>query len=243
MELLSYQEFINEGKREDYIKKYCNPSSLEPPKPIEFKSLYKILKSLKKYKETLKAIDRGDAAIVGIRRSLEKRKTNPEKYVDGIYFIPKGAKKTNPNIIPFESTTVPSVAWYNHEVAILDDIEYRFKIGTHSFGGGKTIPALVPYNPGLGFKEINVRRFSTKDDEVKTYDPEKKDIGTATNFHYGLDPKGKEDENKITCVGAYSAGCQVIATEKKWNEFWDMVKRSGQDIFWYSIIEEDKIKS
>jgi len=67
-------------------------------------------------------------------------------------------------------------------------------------------------------------------------------MGTGTNFHYGLPFKELKDLSAgVPCVGAFSAGCQVIPTEKKWNEFWALVKKSEQQIFWYSIIEEDKI--
>jgi hypothetical protein len=241
--ILNFNNFIFESNRNDYIKKYCKPAKPVEQIPMYFKDIYKYLLELKKYPETLKCIDKGEAVIVSIRRKLETRKDNPEKYIDSIYFIPKNAKKQNSKIVPFQATTVPSVAWYNTEVAILDDIEYRFKIGTHKFDGlGKTIPALVPDTKGLGPKEINVKRFSDKDEEVKTFDPPKKDLGKGTNFHYGLVPKGVKSTKEIPCVGGWSAGCQVIPTEEKWNEFWELVKSSGQQIFWYSIIEEDKIK-
>lgn len=242
MGILKYYQFINESNREKYIKKYCEETPLVPPISMNFKDLYGYLRSLGKYEETIKSIDKGEAVIIGIRRKLEIRKKNPEKYVDIIYFIPKNAKKNNPNITPFQATTVPSVAWYDHDVAILDDGEYKFKIGTHTFSSiNKTIPALVPNIPGLSTKQINVKRFAKSDDDVTTYDPPKKDIGTGTNFHYGLPPKGVKGSKDIPCVGGYSAGCQVIPTEEKWNEFWSMVKSSGQNNFWYSIIEEDKI--
>ena len=242
MGILKYSEFINESNREEYIKKYCKESPAIPQVSMSFKNIHEYLVKIGKYKETLKSIDKGESVIVGIRRKLETRKKNPEKYIDSIYFIPKNAKKDNPNITPFQSTTVPSVAWYDKDVAILDDGEYRFKIGTHSFSSlNKTIPALVPYTSGLPPKAIKVNRFSKDDDEVNTYDPPKNDVGSATNFHYGLSPKGVKSTKDIPCVGGYSAGCQVIPTEEKWNEFWNMVKKSCQNIFWYSIIEEDKI--
>ena len=242
MGILKYSEFINESNREEYIKKYCKESTPIPQVAMPFKKLYDYLIKGEKYKETLKSIDKGDAAIIGIRRKLETRKNNKEKYIDSIYFIPKNSKKENPNITPFQATTVPSVAWFDEDVAILDDSEYRFKIGTHTFNSSnKTIPALVPYTSGLSNKQIKVNRFSKNDNEVNTYDPPKKDIGTGVNFHYGLGIKGVKVGKEIPCVGGYSAGCQVIPTEGKWNEFWSMIKKSGQDIFWYSIIEEDKI--
>ena len=106
---------------------------------------------------------------------------------------------------------------------------------------------LKPFSVGIGLlfglstKEIPVNRFSKKDNDVKTYDPPVKDTGTGTNFHYGLPFKGADLSSGVPCIGAYSAGCQVIPTEEKWNEFWALVKKSGQQIFWYSIIEEDKI--
>jgi hypothetical protein len=242
MMILKYSEFINESNREEYIKNYCKESPVIPQVPVSFKKIHGDLIKVGKYKETLKSIDNGDAVIVGIRRKLEARKNGQEKYIDSIYFIPKNAKKENPNITPFQATTVPSVAWFDTDVAILDDSEYKFKIGTHTFGSSnKTIPALVPSIDGLSPKEIPVNRFSAKDNVVKTYDPPKKDIGTGTNFHYGLPPKGVDGSSGIPCVGGYSAGCQVIPTEKKWNEFWNLVKNSKQQIFWYSIIEEDKL--
>lgn len=245
MELLKYQEFINENeeKRKSYIKKYCEEIAPVPQESKTFKEIYDELDKIGKYKNTIKSINAGDAAIVGIRRKLQERKKNPEKYIDTIYFIPKNSNQNNPTITSFQATTVPSVAWFDHDVAILDDGEYRFKIGTHTFSSlNKTIPALVPDIPGLPPKSINVNRFSKEDDEVNTYDPPKKDIGKSTNFHYGLTPKNVKQSKNIPCVGGYSAGCQVIPTEEKWKEFWDLIKNSGQKVFWYSIIEEDKIK-
>lgn len=247
MTLLNYSEFLNESRKE-YVEKYCKETKEVPQVPMSFNSLYAIIKKLagaeskNKYANTIKSIDKGEAVIIGIRKKLATRKNNPEKYIDSIYFVPKNAKKQNPTITPFQATTVPSVAWFDTELAILDDTEYRFKIGTHTFKKlNKTIPALVPDIEGLGPKEINVNRFSKSDDTVNTFDPPKKDIGVATNFHYGLTPKGVKAGNTIPCVGGYSAGCQVIPSEEKWNEFWGLVKNSGQPKFWYSIIEEDKI--
>lgn len=245
MTLLKYSEFLNESKK-DYIEKYCKETSEVPQTPMKFQDIYSLLKKFgNKYKQTIESIKKGEAAIVGIRKKIQTRKSNPEKYIDSIYFIPKNSINSlvlKTTITPFQATTVPSVAWYDTEVAILDDAEYRFKIGTHTFKSlKKTIPALVPDTEGLGPKEINVNRFSKKDDTVNTFDPPKKDIGTSTNFHYGERPKALKVGNTIPCVGPYSAGCQVIASEKKWNDFWGMVKTSAQEKFWYSIIEEDKI--
>ena len=222
IKIISYSEFINEGKKRDsYIEKYCKKSTPIPQVAIRFEKLRGYLSKLGKYKETLKSIDEGDAVVIAIRRNLKTRKNNPEKYIDSIYFIPKNAKNKNPNITPFQATTVPSVGWCDTNVAILEDAEYKFKVGTHTFGSlNKTIPSLVPSIDGLSTKEIPVNRFSKKDNDVKTYDP---------------------PSSGVPCIGAYSAGCQVIPTEEKWNEFWALVKKSGQQIFWYSIIEEDKI--
>lgn len=243
IKIISYYEFINEGKKRDsYIEKYCKKSTPIPQVAIRFEKLRGYLSKLGKYKETLKSIYEGNAVVIAIRRNLKTRKNNPEKYIDSIYFIPKNAKNKNPNITPFQATTVPSVGWYDTNVAILDDAEYKFKVGTHTFGSlNKTIPSLVPSIDGLSAKEIPVNRFSKKDNDVKTYDPPIKNTGTGTNFHYGLPFKGADLSAGIPCVGAFSAGCQVIPTEEKWNEFWALVKKSGQQIFWYSIIEEDKI--
>lgn len=243
MKIFKYSEFINESNKKDsYIEKYCKKSTPIPQVAILFEKLRGYLSKLGKYGETLKSINKGDAVVIAIRRNLEVRKNNPEKYIDSIYFIPKNAKKANPNITPFQATTVPSVAWYDTNVAILDDAEYKFKVGTHTFGSlNKTIPSLVPSINGLSPKQIQVNRFLAKDNTIKTYDPPKKDMGTGTNFHYGLPFKGADLSAGIPCVGAFSAGCQVIPTEEKWNEFWALVKKSGQEFFWYSIIEEDKI--
>ncbi len=243
IKIINYSEFINErNKRDSYIEKYCKKSTPIPQVAIRFEKLRDYLSKLGKYKETLKSIDKGDAVVIAIRRNLETRKNNPEKYIDSIYFIPKNAKNKNPNITPFQATTVPSVGWYDTNVAILDDAEYKFKVGTHTFRSlDKTIPSLVPSIDGLSAKEIPVNRFSKKDNDVKTYDPPIKNTGTGTNFHYGLPFKGADLSAGIPCVGAFSAGCQVIPTEEKWNEFWALVIKSGQQIFWYSIIEEDKI--
>jgi len=251
MRLLNYIQFVNEslneknGKdRKEYIDKYCGEFTPLPQKPMSLETISGYLKKLGKYPETLKAISNGDAVIVGIRRKLEVRKKNPEKYIDSIYFIPKNSKEEpKKQITPFQATTVPSVAWYDTKVAILDDGEYRFRKGQHGFSF-QTIPALVPSIPGLADKHIKVNRYDIKDDEVKTYDPPKKDDGTATNFHFGLmiTPTGMDRSKKnISCVGPFSAGCQVIPTEEKWNEFWKMIVNSKQQFFWYSIIEEDKI--
>ena len=242
MTLLKYSEFLNESKK-DYIEKYCKETTEVPQTPMKFKDIYSILKKLGgKYKQTIESIKKGEAVIVGIRKKIQTRKNNPEKYIDSIYFIPKNSIKQNPTITPFQATTVPSVAWYDTEVAILDDAEYRFKIGTHTFASiKKTIPALVPDTQGLGPKQIKVNRFSKTDNTVNTFDPPKKDIGVGTNFHYGETPKGLKVGNTIPCVGGFSAGCQVIASEKRWNDFWNLVKTSSQEKFWYSIVEEDKI--
>ena len=123
MKILKYSEFVNESNREEYIKNYCKESPAIPQVPVAFKKIHEDLIKVGKYKETLKSIDKGDAVIVGIRRKLEARKNGQEKYIDSIYFIPKNAKKENPNITPFQATTVPSVAWFDTDVAILDDSE------------------------------------------------------------------------------------------------------------------------
>ena len=91
-------------------------------------------------------------------------------------------------------------------------------------------------------KKIDVKRYSEKDNAVQTFDPPKEDIGSGTNFHYGLVPQGATSKGGlIPCVGGYSAGCQVIPTQEQWNKFWGEVKSANQKEFMYSIIEEDKI--
>lgn len=233
--ILKYKGFIAESKKEEYIERYCKTGDEIPTENRTITSLVDDLKKLNSsigYKNTLASIEKGEAAIISVRNKLEIRKKHPEQYVDHLYFIPKNAVKDNITIDSFPVTTVPSVAWFDSDVAILNDGEYKYKIGTHTFNSlNKTIPALVP-DSELGPKKINVLRFSEKDDDIETFDPPKKDIGTGTNFHYGLEPR---------CVGGYSAGCQVIPTVEKWNQFWDLVKKSGQKSFWYSIIEKDKI--
>jgi len=233
--ILEYKSYIEESKKQEYIDKYCKTGDEITSESKSFSSLVDALNKLKSsvgYKNTLNSIKKGEAVIISLRNKLEVRKNHPEQYVDHLYFVPKNAIKDNPSLESFPITTVPSVAWYDSDVAILNDGEYKYKIGTHSFSSlNKTIPALVP-DTGLGPKEINVLRYSKKDNDVETFDPPKKDIGKGINFHYGLEPR---------CVGGYSAGCQVIPTVEKWNKFWDLIKKSGQKNFWYSIIERDKI--
>jgi hypothetical protein len=250
MNILDFNTFVLEN-RETYIKKFCYSPKVIPQVAVNFTDLLSYLEDINAasgsnkvdYQKTLQSLKKGEAVIIGIRSSLNARKNSPEQYIDRIFFIPKNAIKNNPDILPFQATTVPSVAWFDTPVAILDDGEYKFTIGTHSFKSGKTIPALVPNTDGLGPKEIPVKRYSKNDDEVKTFDPPVKDIGTGTNFHYGLTPKGVNPGSIIPCVGGYSAGCQVIPTEEKWEQFWTQVKNSGQKDFWYAIIEEDKMGS
>lgn len=247
--LKNFKDFIFEAKTE-YIKKFCVSPKVVPQVAISFKDLISYLEELNgkggnkvNYSKTLESIKKGQAAILGIRSSLSVRKNSPEQYIDRIFFIPKDAVKNNPEILPYQATTVPSVAWFDTAVAILDDGEYKFKIGTHSFKSGQTIPALVPSIDGLAPKEIPVKRYSETDDEITTFDPPTKDTGKGTNFHYGLTPKGVNPGSIIPCVGGYSAGCQVIPTKEKWEEFWTEIKNSGQQDFWYAIIEEDKMAS
>lgn len=244
MSILKYKDFLLESNKE-YLEDYCSNSIYEIPlTPVPFNTIFDHLEKLNDkigYKKTIESIKKGDAAIVAIRSSLDLRAKFPEQYLDKIFFIPKEAIKKNPSLTPYQATTVPSVGFYKTEVAILDDGEYKFGLGKHTFSkSNKTIDSLVPI--GIGNKKIEVKRYSEKDNSIKTFDPPKKDIGTGTNFHYGLAPKGLTTKGGlIPCVGGYSAGCQVIPTLEKWNKFWSEVKSSNQKEFMYSIIEEDKL--
>jgi len=59
MSILKYYEFINESNKEEYIKKYCKETPPVPQISLDFKDLYGYLKSLGKYAETIKSIDKG----------------------------------------------------------------------------------------------------------------------------------------------------------------------------------------
>ena len=244
MGILKYHDFILES-REEYNKKYCNnPIYNTPLTPVPFNTLFEHLKNLNDkvgYKKTIESINKGEAVIIAIRSKIDLRSKYPEQYVDKIFFVPKGAVDKNPSITPYQATTVPSVAYYDTNVAILDDGEYKFGLGKHTFTKSKkTIDALVPID--MSDKKIEVKRYSEKDNAVQTFDPPKEDIGSGTNFHYGLVPQGATSKGGlIPCVGGYSAGCQVIPTQEQWNKFWGEVKSANQKEFMYSIIEEDKI--
>lgn len=138
----------------------------------------------------------------------------------------------------YNATTDPGSYYMRDElldsrgVAILVPGQYRgaYKLGKHR----NQYPALVQHKP------LPVYRDKNRDD-VHDFDPETIVTGMyGINIHRATaNAKGKSVQ-----VDKWSAGCQVIAANDDWHEFYktvmDASKKYG-DTFTYTLFTEDQI--
>lgn len=201
---------------------------LEKLKTYEFDKLFK--------KKGYAFFDRGsyNLNIIGIRSNQGNKVTN--KFDDYFVVIYKdGSNKWNRKI--WSGTTEPGLDYVKNltnpkGVAIVVPGQYRglWKIALHS---GKYEALCQRTTP------VKVYRDGNKDDKFDLL-PTKIDTGI-----FGINMHRSSQFGKSTFVGKYSAGCQVFADAKDFNEMMKLAKlqvSSGMGTtFTYTLLDESEL--
>ena len=212
-----------------------NPMSVAGIKRI----LFEAQKSKRgNYSRIIRDLDEKRAVIVGIRNHLAKKKmsANQDLFIDGLYFVPAGAKDDD-QITPYQITTVPSLAYYGKKpinpkgtgIKLAGDTLYH--LGEATLGGSK-------YEMMLEGEKINVGRYQVGIDRFDSYLP-----STQDKEHCGMHIHRSSTKGKGICVGPWSAGCQVFADYEEWKKFIAEVKKAtiNNNKFFYGLVELDNI--
>lgn len=174
--------------------------------------------------------------IIGVREELSVKKREGDKFVDKIAIV--DPSKPAEKVVSYQATTSPSVEYYSdpkrslnsNGVAIMQPGVSSYKIGIHKKGSPTQHEALVQDG------EMEINRFEISVPKIETYEPGKadKDDSYGINIHRSSNDRG-------VCVGPYSAGCQVFADGKDFQDFMSKLKASGAngEKFLYVLIQND----
>lgn len=174
--------------------------------------------------------------IIGVREELNIKKREGDKFVDKIAIV--DPSKPTEKVVSYQATTSPSVEYYSdpkrslnsNGVAIMQPGVAAYKIGIHKKGSPTQHEALVQDG------EMEINRFELSVPKIETYEPGKpdKDDSYGINIHRSSNDRG-------VCVGPYSAGCQVFADGKDFQDFMNRLKSAGGNAgkFLYVLIQND----
>ena len=177
--------------------------------------------------------------LVGVREKLEIKKQAGDKFTDKIVIV--DPSKPNDEVISYQITTCPSVAFYSSSnnkendkgVAIIQPGVFKYKIGIHKKGTPSEHEALIQNG------KIDIQRFPKNEKEITTYTPGNPQSGDdfGINIH-------RSSINRGICVGPYSLGCQVFSDGKDFDSFMKTMKESTNNNgeFLYTLIQKDDIK-
>lgn len=178
--------------------------------------------------------------IIGVREELNIKKREGDKFVDKIAIV--DPSKPTEKVVSYQATTSPSVEYYSdpkrtlnsNGVAIMQPGVAAYKIGIHKKGSPTQHEALVQDG------EMEINRFELSVPKMETYEPGKpdKDDSYGINIHRSSNDRG-------VCVGPYSAGCQVFADGKDFQDFMSRLKSAGTNAgkFLYVLIQNDDFAS
>lgn len=178
--------------------------------------------------------------IIGVREELDVKKREGDKFVDKIAIV--DPSKPTEKVVSYQATTSPSVEYYSDPkralntagVAIMQPGVSAYKIGIHKKGSPTQHEALVQDG------EMEINRFELSVPKIETYEPGKpdKDDSYGINIHRSSSDRG-------VCVGPYSAGCQVFADGKDFQDFMNRLKASGINSgkFLYVLVQNDDFTS
>lgn len=178
--------------------------------------------------------------IIGVREELNIKKREGDKFVDKIAIV--DPSKPTEKVVSYQATTSPSVEYYSdpkralnsNGVAIMQPGVAAYKIGIHKKGSPTQHEALVQDG------EMEINRFELSVPKIETYEPGKpdKDDSYGINIHRSSNDRG-------VCVGPYSAGCQVFADGKDFQDFMNRLKSAGGNAgkFLYVLIQNDDFGS
>lgn len=165
--------------------------------------------------------------IIGIRSKTHE----PNKFDDRICVVFKD--EVGWITRTWSATTDPGQYWLDHPMkptgtAILVPGQYRgvYKIGTH-----RTYTALTQRGG-----RVKIYRDGNKD-EVLDHDPE-----SITEGYYGINIHKAGEES--TEVNRWSAGCQVFANERDFDEFMSIctaAKSLWGEFFSYTLVDEPEM--
>ncbi len=178
--------------------------------------------------------------ILGVREELDIKKREGDKFVDKIAII--DPSKPSDKVISYQATTSPSVEYYSdpkralnsNGVAIMQPGVASYKIGIHKKGSPTQHEALVQDG------EMEINRFELSIPKMETYEPGKPDKDDT----YGINIHRSSNERGV-CVGPYSAGCQVFADGKDFQDFMNRLKAASANAekFLYVLIQNDDFGS
>jgi hypothetical protein len=223
----------------------CGASEPYPleKKPIKVGALKKILEYLNEenkadYSRTIDELEEGRSVMVGFRNKLgvKKESSNQDRFVDALYFIPQGAKDED-TIIPYQITTVPSLAYYGKKpmnpagTGIKLPGETLYYLRENELNHGK-------YKMMVESEPIEVGRYEIGVDKFDTYKPSKK-----SKERTGMHIHRSSTKGKGVCVGPWSAGCQVFSDPEEWKDFISKAEEQSNNgpKFLYSLVELDSI--
>lgn len=178
--------------------------------------------------------------ILGVREELDVKKREGDKFIDKIAII--DPSKPGEKVISYQATTTPSVEYYSdpkralnsNGVAIMQPGVAPYKVGIHKKGSPTQHEALVQDG------EMEINRFELSNSKLETYEPGKpdKDDSYGINIHRSSTERG-------VCVGPYSAGCQVFADGKEFQDFMNRLKASSVNggKFLYVLVQNDDFGS
>lgn len=178
--------------------------------------------------------------ILGVREELDIKKKEGDKFVDKIAIV--DPSKPTEKVISYQATTTPSVEYYSdpkralnsNGVAIMQPGVASYKVGIHKKGSPTQHEALVQDG------EMEINRFELSVPKLDTYEPGKpdKDDSYGINIHRSSTDRG-------VCVGPYSAGCQVFADGKDFQDFMNRLKASAINggKFLYVLVHNDDFGS
>lgn len=195
-----------------------------------------------RYADISKEINAGSQKVfvLGVREELDIKKKEGDKFVDKIAIV--DPTKPSEKVVSYQATTTPSIEYYSDPkralnsagVAIMQPGVASYKIGVHKKGSPTQHEALVQDG------EMEINRYELSVSKLETYEPGKpdKDSGYGINIHRSSNDRG-------VCVGPYSAGCQVFADGKDFQDFMTRLKASAANggKFLYVLLQNDDFGS
>jgi hypothetical protein len=193
-----------------------------------------------RYSEITRKLNDGSKEIfvLGVREDLDVKKKEGDKFIDKIAII--DPNKPTDKVVSYQATTTPSVDFYSDPqksmskkgVAIMLPGVVDYKVGIHRPNSSFKHEALIQAG------QMDIERFPLNAKGITTYTPDP--ATKETGEEYGINIH-KSSKDRGICVGAYSAGCQVFADGKDFEDFMAKIKEAKQPKYPYVLIQNDDI--
>lgn len=157
--------------------------------------------------------------IIGVRSNTRV----PDAFNDLIFVV------WGNSLYQFTCTTVPGVHWLQKAFMNAKGA-FVLKCGQYidAFGFGKhhgIYECLIQVIPLPGFRDNDGDNIAEEQGEIET-------------GYFGIHIHHASDKITSIIVGAWSAGCQVLNSITKWNEFLGLCKKSNAQKFTYTLLKE-----